>query len=172
MSKSLRNYIGVTEPPAEIYGKTLSLPDDAMALWYELLLGSELPRELGPRDAKRTLARALVVAFHGPGADAEAEAAFDRVHLRREIPDEVPSVTIGPDVDGVVGESGLVHLPALLRVAFGISSSEGRRLLAQGGVKLDGEPVAAEPLDVPLESVTGRVLQAGKRRFARIVAGS
>jgi tyrosyl-tRNA synthetase len=162
MSKSLDNYIGVTEAPEEMYGKTLSIPDTSLASWYELLLGRELPANLGPRDAKRALARALVERFHGAGAAQAAEDAFDRVHIRNEIPEDVPEVSFA-------ATDGVVHLPALLAAAFGISTSEARRSLGQGGVKLDGEAIAADALDLPAEAVNGRVLQLGKRRFARIL---
>jgi tyrosyl-tRNA synthetase len=161
MSKSLGNYVGVTEPPEEIYGKTLSIPDSALETWYSLLLGLEPAAELGPRDAKRALARALVNRFWDAGAATEAEAAFDRVHVRHEVPDEVPVVDLTK-----TGAS--VHLPALLQQAFGVSTSEARRALAQGGVRLDGEPVANGSLDVPVGEVEGKVLQLGKRRFARV----
>jgi tyrosyl-tRNA synthetase len=161
MSKSYGNYIGVTDPPGDMYGKTLSIPDSSIASWYELLLGSEPPAELGPRDAKRALARALVSRFHGDEAADAAEAEFDRVHIRREAPEDMPTVVWR-------SEGGEVHLPALLASAFGISTSEARRNLAQGGVKLDGEPVGADVLDLPAKAVDGRVLQLGKRRFARI----
>ena len=161
MAKSLGNYIGVTEPPEEIYGKTLSIPDSAIATWYSLLLGSEPPAELGPRDAKRALARALVERFWGADAAAEAEAGFDQVHVRHEIPEEVPFVDWR--------ETGSeVHLPALLQQAFGVSTSEARRALSQGGVRLDGDPIANGSLDVPIDQVAGKVLQLGKRRFARV----
>jgi tyrosyl-tRNA synthetase len=166
MSKSLGNYIGVTEPPSEMYGKTLSLPDAALATWYDLLLGRAPPAELGPRDAKRALARELVGQFHGAEAAAEAETAFDRVHISREIPDDVAEVDVR--AASVCGADGSLHLPAVLREVFGISTSEGRRLIAQGGVKLDGRPVASDELDLPVEAVDGEVLQAGKRRFARV----
>jgi tyrosyl-tRNA synthetase len=161
MSKSLGNYIGVTEPPAEIYGKTLSIPDSALHIWYSLLLGTDPPADLGPRDAKRALARALVARFWDPDAAAEAEREFDRVHVARELPEEVPVV------DWPASEPE-VHLPALLHSAFGISTSEARRALSQGGVRLDGEQVANGSLDVPVEEVAGKVLQLGKRRFARV----
>jgi tyrosyl-tRNA synthetase len=161
MSKSLGNYIGVTEPPGEIYGKTLSIPDSALGTWYSLLLGSDPPPELGPRDAKRALARALVERFWGPGAAAEAEREFDRVHRSHELPEEMP------DVEWPASEPE-VHLPALLQSAFGVSTSEARRALAQGGVRLDGEPVANGSLDLPADAVDGKALQLGKRRFARV----
>jgi tyrosyl-tRNA synthetase len=161
MSKSFGNYIGVTEPPGEIYGKTLSIPDSAIGIWYSLLLGSDPPAELGPRDAKRALARALVERFWGAGAAAEAEREFDRVHRAHELPEEMPFV----DWPASKPE---VHLPALLQSAFGISTSEARRALAQGGVRLDGKPIENGSLDLPLEAVAGKALQLGKRRFARV----
>jgi tyrosyl-tRNA synthetase len=161
MSKSLGNYIGVTDPPEEMYGKTLSIPDAALESWYRLLLDSEPPLDLGPRDAKRKLARKLVGRFHGPDAAEAAEREFDRVHIEREPPSEMPVVELP------LGEAE-VHLPTLLARAFGISTSEARRTLSQGGVKLDGSPVANGSLDVPVSAVDGKVLQLGKRRFARV----
>jgi len=161
MSKSGGNYIGVTDPPGEMYGKTLSIPDASLTPWYELLLGYRPPAESLPRDAKRALARALVARFHGEAAAGAAEAEFDRVHIQRQAPEDMPTV-VWPS------NRGGVHLPALLADAFGISSSEARRTLAQGGVKLDGEPVPAGTLDLPAAEVDGKVLQLGKRRFARV----
>jgi tyrosyl-tRNA synthetase len=158
MSKSLGNYIGVSEPPEEIYGKTLRLPDEAMPVWYELLLGTPVPGDLSPRDAKRALARALVTRFHSPQAAGEAEAQFDRLFVAHEVPEDVPQIDFPRD--------GTLHLPALLRAAFGLSTSEARRLIAGGGVRVDGEPI--EALDVEPDAVDGRVVQVGKRRFARV----
>jgi tyrosyl-tRNA synthetase len=164
MSKSFGNYVGVTEPPEEIYGKTLRLPDEALGTWWELLAGSPPPAELGPRDAKRALARLLVARFHGEDAAVAAEQHFDRVHREHRPPEQMPDVILpanGADDDAV-------HVPALLAAAFGVSTSEARRALAQGGVKLDGDPLAPEPLDRPADDLDGRVLQLGKRRFARL----
>jgi tyrosyl-tRNA synthetase len=161
MSKSLENYIGVAESPEQIYGKTLSVRDSSLASWYSLLLGSDPPAGRSPRDAKRALAHELVTRFHGAEAADAAEAAFDRVHVRHEIPADVPVVEWG-------GEGPEVHLPALLAQAFSISSSEARRALSQGGVKLDGEAIENGSLDLPRAEVDGRVLQLGKRRFARV----
>jgi tyrosyl-tRNA synthetase len=167
MSKSLGNYIGVTDPPEDIYGKTMSIPDEVLESWYSLLLGSEPPAELGPRDAKRALARALVTRFHAAEAASVAEEAFDRVHLRHELPTDVPDVEWS--VSAGSGSSGsTVHLPALLARAFGISTSEARRSLTQGGVRLNGQPVTNGSLDVDAAEVDGKVLQLGKRRFARV----
>jgi tyrosyl-tRNA synthetase len=161
MSKSLGNYVGVTEPPGEIFGKTLSIPDSALQTWYPLLLDSDPPAELGPRDAKRALARGLVERFWGSAAAVDAEREFDQVHVAHQPPDEMPFV------DWPATETE-VHMPALLHRAFGISTSEARRALAQRGVKLDGEPVANGSLDLPVADVAGKVLQLGKRRFARV----
>ena len=165
MSKSLGNYVGVTDPPAEMYGKTLSIPDPAIESWYSLLLGTDPPAGLGPRDAKRALARALVQRFHGPDAAVAAEESFDRLHVRHQLPQEVPIVDWP-------GDDSIVHLPALLARAFGVSTSEARRNLSSGGVKVDGEVIANGSLDVPSSLLDGRVLQLGKRRFARVRLGS
>jgi tyrosyl-tRNA synthetase len=161
MSKSLGNYIGVTESPFEIYGKTMSVPDAALGLWYELLLGREPPSEMAPRDAKRALARALVSRFHGEEAANAAEQEFDLKFVRHEVPQDVPTVEWA-------ARDGLVHLPALLAQAFGLSTSEARRILAQGGVKLDGQPLANGALELEPAALDGKVLQLGKRRFARV----
>ncbi len=161
MSKSVGNYIGVTDPPEEMYGKTMSIPDGALETWYALLMDREPPAELGPRDGKRALARGLVARFHGGDAAEAAEKAFDRVHVRRELPEEIETV------DFPRGE-GTIHLPALLGRAFSVSTSEARRALAQGGVKLDGEALEPGALDVDADRVDGRALQLGKRRFARV----
>jgi tyrosyl-tRNA synthetase len=165
MSKSLGNYVGVTDPPDEMFGKLMRLPDDAMVIYCELLLGEEVP-EGDPMEAKRGMARRILERFHDPSAAEAAEARFDTVHVAREVPDDIPEVSL-KDADGV--NTGQVHLPALIAGTFEMSTSEARRLLAQGGVKLDGESLDAERLDVPLEEVSGRVLQVGKRRFARLL---
>jgi tyrosyl-tRNA synthetase len=161
MSKSFDNYIGVTDSPEEMYGRTLSIPDSSLPHWYTLLLGRTSDAQLPPRDAKRALARALVERFHDAAAALAAEEHFDRVIVRHEIPDDVP--VIGWSANGE-----LVHLPALLARAFSVSTSAARRGLAQGAVKLDGRPLSGSVLDLPAADVNGRVLQLGKRRFARV----
>jgi tyrosyl-tRNA synthetase len=160
MSKSFDNYIGVTDSPEQMYGRTLSIRDESLTDWYSLLLDSPVP-EGGPRDAKRALARDLVARFHDAAAARAAEEGFDRVFGRHELPEEI-------DVVRAQATDGQVHLPALLAQAFGISTSEARRGLAQGAVKLDSDPVADGVLDLAPEEVDGRVLQFGKRRFARV----
>jgi len=161
MSKSYGNAIGITEPPDEMYGKTLSIPDALLPSWYDLLLGEAPPAGLPPRDAKRALARALVSRFHGAEAAQRAEAAFDRVFVEHALPQDVEEAT-------VAAADGLLHLPEVIAAVFGGSRSDARRALAQGGVKLDGQPLPAGELDVPAERLDGRVLQLGKRRFRRV----
>jgi tyrosyl-tRNA synthetase len=166
MSKSLGNYVGVTDRPEEMFGKLMSIPDEAMDEYFRLLLGEERPAT-PPNQAKRELGRRIVDRFHGEGAGAAAEESFNRVHVKHEVPEDIPEVGLG---EYGAGGNGLVHLPLLIAGAFGVSSSEGRRLIQQGGVKLDGDPVPAEPLDVEAASLDGRVLQVGKRRFCRLRA--
>jgi tyrosyl-tRNA synthetase len=166
MSKSYNNHVGITDPPEEMYGRTLSIPDESLPAWYDLLLSSAPDPGLPARDVKRALARALVSRFHSEKAAREAEERFDRIHVRGELPDDVREVRYSRDGDP--GKPGLVHLPALLRAAFGVSTSQARRALAQGAVRIDGEPVPEGILDVECEGVDGRVLQFGKRRFARV----
>jgi len=163
MSKSLGNHVGVTEPPEEMFGKLMRVPDEAMPVYYDLLLDEPFDPSRAPVESKRAMARALVVRFHGEEAGSAAEAHFDRLHVQREAPDEVEEFPLG-DGDG----DGLVHLPHVLRDAFGISGSEARRLLAQGGVRLGGEPLGADDVDVPAARLDGQVIQVGKRRFRRL----
>jgi tyrosyl-tRNA synthetase len=161
MSKSLGNYVGVTDPPEDMYGKLMRVPDDAMPTYYELLLDEPLDASLPPRDAKRAMARALTARYHGEEAGGQAEERFDTLHVRRELPDEI-------DEFGFAADGGAVHLPALLAEAFDVSRSEARRLLAQSGVKLDGEALAGDALDLPAERLDGAVIQLGKRRIKRL----
>jgi tyrosyl-tRNA synthetase len=160
MSKSYSNYVGVTDEPADMFGKLMSIPDEVMADYYLLLLGRELDPDAHPNEAKRALGRELVGRFHSSADAHAAESQFDAVHKRGEVPADIPEVEFGAEET--------VHLPALLASAFGVSSSEARRLIAQGGVKVDGKAVDAEALDLPAAELRGRVIQLGKRRFARL----
>jgi tyrosyl-tRNA synthetase len=164
MSKSLDNYIGVTDPPEEMFGRLMRIPDEAMEEYYRLLLGEEVP-DGPPNEAKRALGRRLVERFHDAAAAEAAESHFDRLFVDRRAPEEIEEVDLAPyaGADGV-----MIHIPVLMADAFGISSSEARRLLRQGGVKLDGETLPADTLDIAPGDLEGRVLQAGKRRFRRL----
>jgi tyrosyl-tRNA synthetase len=167
MSKSLGNYVGVTDAPEEMFGKLMRIPDEAMPVYYELLLGEDVPAG-EPMQAKRELGRRIVERFHDAEAAGAAERRFDTVHVAHEVPEDIPELPLR-DADGVGEGNGEVHLPALIAGVFEISSSEARRLIGQGGVKLDGEPVAQERLDLPTDELAGRVLQVGKRRFVRLL---
>jgi tyrosyl-tRNA synthetase len=169
MSKSAGNYVGVTDPPEEAFGKLMSIPDTVMGGYYELLLGEPEPGG-HPAEAKRALARRIVERFHDASAAQAAEAQFDRLHVDREAPEDVPEVTLAEiDALGADAEDGQIHLPLLISSVFEVSTSEARRLLQQGGVKVEGETIAAEPLELPADQLLGKVIQVGKRRFARLV---
>ena len=158
MSKSRGNYIGIEEPPEEIFGKTMSIPDEAIPQWWELLAGGgEHPDD--PMEWKLELARRITGRWHGEGGALAGEAHFTRVVRRHEAPEEMPEAAFVP-------EDGAVYLPALLQEVFGKSSSHWRRQIDQGGVKLNGEAVASYEADPA--TLEGAVLQAGKRQFARL----
>ena len=157
MSKSLGNYVGITEPPEEIFGKLMSVPDGVMPVYHELLLDEPFDPDRPPVEAKRAMASAICAQFHGEEAAHAAEEHFDRLHVQRGMPDEIDEAPLPADDP--------VHLPALLREQFGVSAAEGRRLITGGGVRVDGEQVAE--LDIPVARLDGAVLQVGKRRFMR-----
>ena len=157
MSKSLGNYVGVDDPPEEMFGKLMRVPDEAMPIYYSLLLDEEPGAD--PRDAKRSMARALTARYHGDDAAAAAQERFDTLHVRRELPDEIEEHPFS-------AENGEVHVPALMAEAFGLSRSEARRLLTQGGVKVDGRELT--DLDVAAGELDGVVLQVGRRRFKKL----
>ena len=157
MSKSRGNYIGITEPSEEMFGKVMSIPDTALEQWWTMLVGGEHPSD--PLEWKLELARRITGRWHGEEGARAGEAHFTRVVRRQEAPEEIPDVSL-PDGDPI-------HLPALLVGSLGIpSTSEARRLIQQGGVRLNGEP--ADGVDVPRASLEGALLQVGKRRFARL----
>jgi tyrosyl-tRNA synthetase len=160
MSSSLGNNIPLTAPPEEMFGRTMRIPDELLPQWWTLVVEDE-PPEAEPMERKLALARWIVERSHGKDAARAAEEHFTRVVRRHEVPEELPEVTL-PEGDPV-------HLPALLVGSFGVSStSEARRLVGQGGVKVDGVPIAE--LDLPRASLAGTVIQVGKRRFARLTA--
>ncbi|MFP5451504.1 MAG: tyrosine--tRNA ligase [Thermoleophilia bacterium] len=161
MSKSLGNHVGLADAPEEQFGRVMSIPDEAMAEWYRLLAPAAPPPTGHPAEEKRRLARLIVDRFHGAGAGSAAEEHFNRVVRDREAPDDVPTVCVAP---------GAIHLPALLVDHLGVASrGEARRLIAGGAVRVDDEPLT--DLDIDAATLDGRVLRAGKRRFARIAVG-
>ena len=159
MSKSVGNYIGVTDPPAQMFGKAMSIPDHVMPDYYSLLLDRPMP-EAEPVEQKRGLARSLVEEFHGEGAVADAERTFDAV-VRREVPDDAPVVEL-PHGD----EVWIVDLITL--AGFANTNGEARRFIKGGAVRVGGEVVRDEKLSLGTEDLRGQVLQVGKRRYARL----
>jgi tyrosyl-tRNA synthetase len=157
MSGSKGNYIALVEDPNEQFGKTMRLPDELLTDYYRLVMEREPPAG-DPMDAKLQLARFIVTRAHGPEAASLAEEHFTRVVRDREAPEDVPEAPL-PEGDPI-------HLPALLVEHLGVgSTSEARRLIAQGGVKVDGSPVSE--IDLPRATLAGALVQAGKRRFMR-----
>jgi tyrosyl-tRNA synthetase len=158
MAKSVGNYVGIDEPPEDQFGKVMSIPDGALPQWWRLCLG-EPPQEAEPMEAKLALARRIVERYHGAEAAREAEEHFTRVVREGRPPDDdaIPTAALPA--------GNPVHLPAALAGAFGISTSEARRLIGQGAVRVEGDLVSE--LDLPRERLAGALVQAGKRRFVR-----
>ncbi|WXJ95423.1 Tyrosine--tRNA ligase [Neomoorella carbonis] len=169
MSKSLGNYIGIDEPPKEMYGKTMSLPDDLMLTYFELVTTVSLEEmetirqgladgSLHPRDVKMRLAREIVGLYHGEAAAREAEKEFRQVFQLGDLPEEMPEVIV---------EEARMWLPRLMvQAGLAPSTSEARRLIRQGAVKLNGERLLDPDAEIAVHD--GQVLQAGKRKFARL----
>jgi tyrosyl-tRNA synthetase len=167
MSKSLGNYIGITEPPSEMYGKAMSIPDEIMRRYFELCTDVDLEevdrrlREDHPRDTKRSLAREIVSIYHGPEAAAAADEEFLRVFSQKGVPDEMPVVSVPRD-DLENGQLFVVKL--LVAAGLAPSNKEARRKVEQGAVSLDGEKISAVG-NVALRG--GEVLKVG-RHHARV----
>jgi tyrosyl-tRNA synthetase len=171
MSKSTGNHVGITDPPEEKYGKTMSIPDAAMRNWFVLLtrwsqaqidelLGAVARGEVHPMEAKKKLAWEIVSIFDGDEAADRAAAHFERVHQERKLPEDMPTLTL----EGPINVVEAIH-----ELEFARSKSQARRLIQQGAVKLDGERV--ESINVEVEAEDGeKVLQVGKRRFARLIS--
>ncbi len=182
MSKSLENYIAVDELPSEMYGKVMSIPDNLMMDYFELL--TDVPdkeltefradldsQSVNPMVLKKRLAREIVAEFHDDQATKEAEMAFERQVQRRELPEEIPVLRIGDagwgrDETAIEGSWDIVYL--LCEAKLSKSRSEAKRLIAQGAVEIDGNKVTGDR--VPLEEIhNGSVIKVGKRRFVKIV---
>ena len=170
MGQSLGNYIGVDEDPVEMFGKTMSIPDEAMGQWLRLAAdldpGEVADIETGlasgalhPGDTKRRLARAVTSLYWGEAEARAAEEAFDQVFKMGGIPDDIAAFSLS--------EEDPITVPGLIRDVFGLSGSEARRLLTQGAVKVDGEVLEAQ--EAARAALVGRVMQVGKRRFVRLV---
>jgi tyrosyl-tRNA synthetase len=161
MSSSVGNNIPLTAPAEEMFGRTMRVPDSMLPEWYGLVWERELPKGADPLEAKLALARFIVARSWGEDAAKEAEAHFTRVVREGQAPEDVPEAPLPED--------NPVHLPALLVDALGLgSTSEARRLISQGAVRVDGEVVSE--VDVPRERLAGALVQAGKRRFVRFAS--
>ena len=174
MSKSLDNYVGIDEKPAEIYGKLMSLADELLLSYFQLVtaitpgeleeLKEKLERgELHPKEAKKDLARRVVSRYHGQEAAVKAEREFERVYEEGFLPEEMPVFKLQPG-DLQEGKVWIVRL--ISRSGLVDSNSQARRLIKQGAVSLDGELINEIDLDLPVED--GMVLKIGKKRFARL----
>jgi len=141
----------------------LLIPDEVMPLYYDLLLGSEADPAQAQVQQKRRLAREIVARFYDHAAAEAAETHFDTLFKAHAVPDDIEDYSIGAN-------GADVHMPGLLSEAFGLSRSEARRLIEQGGVSLDGEAIPADRLDLPPAELDGKVIKVGKRRFKRLVA--
>ncbi|MEQ3364160.1 tyrosine--tRNA ligase [Raoultibacter massiliensis] len=177
MSKSYGNYIGLTDEPADMFGKVMSIPDELMVKYYRLASTcsvdevDEIERglaadELHPNKVKRALARNIVTAYYDEAAAEAAEGQFDRIFKQHEMPDDIPEY----EADLTPNDEGLVYLAKLLAdTGLAASAGEARRLIDGGGVKVNGEPVAAKSYNVAPDMLAGAVLQVGKRKFVKLV---
>jgi tyrosyl-tRNA synthetase len=177
MSKSYGNYIGLTDSPSEMFGKVMSIPDELMVKYYRLATAlpvSEIDAiesgladdSLHPNKTKRRLAREIIAAYYDEAAGTDAEAAFDKVFKEHDIPDEIEEFEVELVDDE---EKGGVYLPnVLVACKLASSGSDARRLIDGGGVKVNSEALAAKTYHVPAADLKGAVLQAGKRKFAKL----
>ena len=176
MSKSYGNYIGLTDAPEDMFGKTMSIPDELMVKYFRLastldvadIDGSEAglaADELHPNKVKRQLARNIVASYHGAEAAEAAEEHFDKVFKSHEVPEDIPVF----EDELPLNDEGQVYLAAFLHQAgLAASAGEGRRLIDGGGVKIDDEAVAPKAYNVPAETLHGAVIKVGKRKFLKI----
>ena len=175
MSKSLGNYIGVDESPKDMYGKTMSITDELMVRYFELV--TQVPLDevrsismgmqngtLHPRDVKMRLAREITSVYHGPEVALQAEEEFKRIFQQGDLPDDIPDFVITPNIL----ENATIRMDKLLvQAGLTASASEAKRLISQGGVKIDGQKV--EDSLYEYAPVTGNIIRVGKRKFVKVV---
>ncbi len=172
MSKSYNNYIGISESPQEIFGKTLSISDDLIYTYFEL--ATDIPnqklkeikdqlidKKVNPRDLKRELARTLVRMYHNDDAAKQAEAEFDRIFVKKDIPDEL-------DEHKIKGKKEISIVDLILEVKFAPSKGEAKRLISQGGVSINGEKI--EDISHSIKLNGEKILKVGKRKFIKIIS--
>ena len=167
MSQTTGNYVGLNEPASEMYGKVLSIPDDLIRNYFIFLtdLDPETVTDLPPRDAKRMLARQLVTMYHSEDDAKSSEEEFDRIHIRHERPTDVLQVSLDRSL---LKEDGTVWIIDLLQGSGLVESrSQAKRLIQQGGVKINDEKTTSTELNIPFDPPVA--LQVGKRSFAEII---
>ncbi|MEG0374812.1 MAG: tyrosine--tRNA ligase [Raoultibacter sp.] len=176
MSKSYGNYIGLTDAPDDMFGKVMSIPDELMVKYYRLASTCTVDEvdaieqglaegNLHPNKVKRALARNIITAYHSEAEAATAEEQFDRIFKQHEMPEDIPVFK----ADLTPNDEGLVYLAKILAEAgLAASAGEARRFIDGGGVKIDGEAVAAKAYNVEPEKLLGSVLQVGKRKYVKI----
>ncbi|WP_205842251.1 tyrosine--tRNA ligase [Natranaerobius trueperi] len=176
MSKSLGNYIGIEEKPYDMYGKTMSLPDELIVEYYTLVtdllpeevekIKNDLESGKNPRDIKMGLAREIVSLYHGDEAAKKAEGEFLRVFQKQEIPEDIPEIAIS-DFKDELDDEGCIKIVRLLKICELVSSnSDGKRMVKQGAVKVDGEKI--QDINENIKVATGLIIQVGKRKFAKL----
>lgn len=172
MSKSYNNYIGLSDTPSDIYGRTLSIPDSLIYTYYEL--GTDVPKvellkvkellenkDINPRNIKRDLAKVLVRMYHSQEEAVKAEEEFDKIFIKKEIPDEIPEITFDNSINGIN------ILDLIVKVDFAPSKGEARRLVIQGGVSIDGNKI--EDISETISIDKPIILKVGKRKFVKII---
>jgi len=174
MSKSLGNYVGISEPPAEMFGKLMSLSDDLMPMYYELC--TDVPMDevamltdaalSHPREAKKRLAREIITLYHGADAAQAADDEFERVHKEHQVPDDMPDFAVPAEICDADGHARVTAL--LVAAGLAPSSGEAKRLILQGGVSVDGAKITDAAATLLVQ--TGQVVKVGRNRFVRLLA--
>lgn len=166
MSKSLGNYIGINEPPSEIYGKIMSIPDDILPRYYNLLLRVEMPGGDGPLQAKKHLAKQITSIYHGEKAGKKSEEGFEKVFVKKETPENMPELLLKT---GELKNGKIWIVELLVKAKLANTRNEARRLIAHGAVKLN-DKICHDP-DLNVQVKNAMVIKTGKRHFVKITVG-
>ena len=174
MSKSLGNYVGISEPPIEMFGKLMSLSDELMPMYYELCTDVPMDEvatltnsaQTHPREAKKRLAREIITLYHGAEAGQAADDEFERVHKEHQVPDDIPVFAVPAEICGADGSARVTAL--LVAAKLAPSSGEAKRLILGGGVSVDGDKIIDAAATVRVQ--TGQIVKVGRNRFVELVA--